>query len=449
MTPKVQAGNKPEQAGQGKRSSSKLTYMSGFGNHFESEAREGALPKGQNSPQEAGLGLYAEQLSGSSFTAQRHENQRSWLYRILPSVVQGRFKPVDAHFICSKPFDEVPPIPDQLRWDPLPIPEQPTEFLAGLKTIAGNGGYGSYKGCAVHIYATNRSMSDSFFYNADGELLFVPESGDIELRTEFGIIHAVPGEIAVVQRGIKFQVVLPSGQARGYLLENYGPPLRLPQLGPIGSNGLANPRDFQTPVAAFEQKTGKFKLLCKFQGRLFEASIDHSPLDVVAWHGNYAPYKYDLALFNTVNTVSFDHSDPSIFTVLTSPSEMPGIANVDFVIFPPRWLVAEHTFRPPYFHRNVMSEYMGLIFGQYDAKAEGFVPGGGSLHNAMSAHGPDAATYKRASTEKLEPKYQGDTLAFMFESSLVFRPTAFALKTEALQKDYSDCWQGLKANFKD
>jgi homogentisate 1,2-dioxygenase len=230
-------------------------------------------------------------------------------------------------------------------------------------------------------------------------------------------------------------------------LENYGPPLRLPYLGVIGSNGLANPRDFLTPVAAFEQREGDFELICKFQGNLWRCDLDHSPLDVVAWHGNYAPYKYDLRRFNVINTVSFDHCDPSIFTVLTSPSELPGTANVDFVIFPPRWMVAEHTFRPPYFHRNCMSEFMGLIFGTYDAKAEGFEPGGSSLHNAMSAHGPDAETYERAVRAELQPAYISDTLAFMFESSLVLNPTEFAMQTEARQRDYLGCWRGLKPGF--
>lgn len=425
----------------------KLQYQSGFNNHFESEAVPGALPKGQNSPQKAPLGLYAEQLSGTAFSALRHENQRSWLYRIKPSVLHSPFVQVDCKQLRSKPFMEAPPNPNQMRWDPLPMPAQPTDFVEGLISLAGNGGFSGYKGCAVHVYVINKSMSDRFFYNSDGELLIVPQQGALLLRTELGTMHVAPGEIAVIQRGIKFQVQLTEATARGYVCENYGPALRLPHLNVIGANGLANPRDFLSPVAAYEDKAGQFKLLNKFQGQLFEAQMDHSPLNVVGWHGNYAPYKYDLSLFNVINSVSFDHPDPSIFTVLTSPSEMPGIANVDFVIFPPRWLVAENTFRPPYYHRNFMSEYMGLIFGQYDAKEEGFVPGGGSLHNTMTAHGPDAVTYERASNAKLEPTYLRDTLAFMFESSLPFRPTKFACETPALQKDYLDCWSGLKSNF--
>ena len=168
-------------------------------------------------------------------------------------------------------------------------------------------------------------------------------------------------------------------------------------------------------------------------------------IDVVGWHGNYAPYKYDLTRFNTMNTVSFDHPDPSIFTVLTSPSAKPGTANVDFVIFPPRWMVGEDTFRPPYFHRNVMSEYMGLINGVYDAKpAGGFEPGGGSLHNCMTPHGPETEAFNAASNAKLKPEYLGSTLAFMFESSLVYSPTRHGLETPALQKNYLNCWRGMK-----
>jgi homogentisate 1,2-dioxygenase len=313
--------------------------------------------------------------------------------------------------------------------------------------MAGNGDALSHSGAAVHIYAANRSMTDRFFFNADGELLIVPQLGRLRLHTEMGILALEPGEIGVIQRGIKFRAELPEGEARGYICENYGALFRLPELGPIGANGLANPRDFETPVAAYEDRSGDFSVVVKFQGRLWSASINHSPLDVVAWHGNYAPYKYDLGRFNCINTVSFDHPDPSIYTVLTSPSEIPGTANVDFAIFPPRWLVAEHTFRPPWFHRNFMSEFMGLIRGAYDAKAEGFVPGGASLHNCMAGHGPDAATFERASSAELKPVYLADTLAFMFETRFVCRPTKFALESSQLDEQYFECWQGLEKRF--
>lgn len=423
-----------------------MSYQSGFWNHFETEALPGALPKGQNNPQKAPYGLYAEQLSGSAFTVARGENLRSWLYRIRPSVLHAPFERLNHQLVKSGPATE-PVNPNQLRWDPLPFPAQTCDFIDGLVTWAVNGDVAAQAGCGVHLYACNASMKDRFMYCADGELLFVPQDGRLALRTELGVVECGPTEIAVVPRGVKFQVELLDEKARGYVCENYGQPFRLPNLGPIGANGLANPRDFQAPTAAYEDRSGHFKLVAKFQGALWETAIGHSPLDVVAWHGNYAPYKYDLKLFNTINSVSYDHPDPSIFTVLTSPTDHYGLANVDFVIFPPRWMVAEKTFRPPYYHRNLMSEFMGLIHGKYDAKEKGFEPGGSSLHNCMSAHGPEAAVFEKASSADLKPHYLGDTLAFMFESRYVFAPTAHALTTDLLQTDYLACWNGLKSHF--
>jgi homogentisate 1,2-dioxygenase len=424
-----------------------LNYQSGFGNEFATEAIAGALPQGQNSPQRAPLGLYAEQFSGTAFTAPRAANRRTWTYRIHPSVKHKPFQQISKGLLRNGPFDEAPPTPNQLRWNPLPFPTEAKDFVDGLVTMAGNGSPDAQAGAGIHIYAATASMHDRFFYNADGETLVVPQQGRLHLYTELGVLEVAPGECCVLPRGLKFCVELPDGAARGYVCENYGALFQLPELGPIGANGLANPRDFLTPVAAFGDREGRFELIAKFQGNLWAAEIDHSPLDVVAWHGNYAPYKYDLSRFNTINTVSFDHPDPSIFTVLTSPSERAGTANVDFVIFPPRWMVAEHTFRPPWFHRNVMSEFMGLVFGQYDAKQEGFVPGGASLHNCMSAHGPDADAFEAASDADLFPQRYDNTLAFMFETRMVIRPTKFAMETEALRHDYFECWQGLKKNF--
>ena len=422
-------------------------YQSGFGNEFATEALPDVLPIGQNSPQKVAYGLYAEQLSGTAFTAPRAENKRSWLYRIRPGAMHQPFVEIPTGLLQSGPFDAVAANPNQLRWNPFPIPSTPTDFIQGLITIAGNGSPDSQSGIAIHVYAANCAMTDRFFYNADGEMLFVPQQGALSLRTECGVLDVTPGEIAVVPRGVRFTVDLPDGTARGYVCENYGALFRLPDLGPIGSNGLANARDFLAPVAAFEDREGAFELLAKFGGKLWAAEIAHSPLDVVAWHGNYTPYKYDLAHFNAMNSVSFDHADPSIFTVLTAPSDTAGTANVDFVIFPPRWMVAEHTFRPPWFHRNVMSEYMGLVHGAYDAKAEGFLPGGGSLHNCMTGHGPDAATFETASNATLAPHKLDKTLAFMFETRFLIRPTAAALAAPQLQQDYVQCWHGLKKNF--
>jgi homogentisate 1,2-dioxygenase len=430
-----------------KNNDATLQYLSGFGAELATEALPGALPQGRNSPQKVPYGLYAEQLSGTAFTAPRHANRRSWLYRMRPASMHGEFRPLSSSLLRSAPFESSNVSPNQLRWNPVPIPTAPTDFIDGMITIAGNGDVGTQAGIGIHIYAANRSMQDRFFYNADGEMLVLPQQGRLHVKTEMGNLDVNPGEMVVLPRGVRFSVELIEDTARGYICENYGAAFRLPELGPIGSNGLANARDFLTPVAAFEEREGCFELVAKFGGQLWSAEIGHSPLDVVAWHGNYAPYKYDLALFNTINTVSFDHPDPSIFTVLTAPSDTGGTANVDFVIFPPRWMVAEDTFRPPWFHRNVMSEYMGLIHGAYDAKAEGFVPGGGSLHNCMSGHGPDAATFERASQAQLNPHHIENTLAFMFESRYVIRPTSHALGMPELQKNYLECWQGLKKNF--
>ena len=424
-------------------------YQSGFGNEFATEARPGALPPHQNSPQRAPYGLYAEQLSGTAVTAPRAHNRRSWLYRIRPSAMHQPFRQLDNGRVVSR-FDQVAAPPNQLRWDPLPMPQSPTDFLDGWVTMAGNGSVDSQSGCAIHLYAANRDMENRYFYSADGELLIVPQQGRLRIATELGLIEIAPQEIAVVPRGVRFQVALPDGEARGYICENFGALLRLPDMGPIGSNGLANPRDFLTPRAAFEDREGDFELVAKFAGNLWSARIGHSPLDVVAWHGNYAPYKYDLRHFNAIGSISYDHPDPSIFLVLHAPSDTPGVDTLDFVIFPPRWLAAEDTFRPPWFHRNVASEFMGLIEGQYDAKSEGFRPGGASLHNCMSGHGPDAPTFEKASAGDTKVPHKVDhTMAFMFETRDVIRPTAHALASAQLQPDYYQCWQGFKKYYND
>ena len=424
-----------------------LAYQTGFGNEFATEALPGALPIGRNSPQRAPYGLYAEQLSGTAFTAPRGSNRRSWLYRIRPAAVHEPFVRIDDGRLASA-FADTDATPNQLRWDPLPIPEAPTDFVDGWVTMAGHGSALAMSGCAIHLYAANRSMSGRYFNDADGELLIVPQQGRLRIATELGVLDVSPTQIAVVPRGVRFAVELPDGVARGYICENYGALFRLPDLGPLGSNGLANPRDFETPVAAYEDRAGGFELVAKFGGHLWSAAIDHSPLDVVAWHGNYAPYRYDLGRFNTIGSISFDHPDPSIFLVLQSQSDTPGVDAIDFVIFPPRILAMENTFRPPWFHRNVASEFMGLIEGAYDAKAEGFVPGGASLHNCMTGHGPDAESFEKASAiDTTRPQYIRDTMAFMFETRLPIVPTRFALESAQLQPEYYRCWQGLGRHF--
>jgi homogentisate 1,2-dioxygenase len=423
-------------------------YMSGFGNEFASEALAGALPQGRNSPQRCPFGLYAEQLSGTAFTAPRAANRRSWLYRIRPAVTHqpfARFK----HRLIDDAAHADPVAPNQLRWDPLPLPTTATDFIDGLVPMAGNGAPDAQTGCGIYVYAANRSMQRRFFYDADGEMLIVPQLGGLILDTELGRIHLEPQEIAVIPRGLRFRVGLEDGAARGYICENFGAPFKLPDLGPIGSNGLANPRDFLTPRARYEDIEEPSELIGKFLGSLWIARMEHSPLDVVAWHGNYVPYKYDLRRFNTMGSTSYDHPDPSIFLVLHSPSDTAGTSNIDFVIFPPRWLTMQNTFRPPWFHRNVANEFMGLLCGVYDAKSSGFVPGGSSLHNCMSGHGPDAATFaKAAAADTSVPVHIGDTMAFMFETRRVIKPTRSALQgLPPLQCDYMSHWLGLEKHF--
>ena len=426
-------------------------YQSGFGNEFASEAVPGTLPVGRNSPQRVAHGLYAEQISGTAFTAPRHHNRRSWLYRIRPAAMHDGFL-AHGHPDFHNDFGDGPVSPDQLRWNPLPMPgtdAAPIDFVDGLFTMGGNGSPAAMSGVGIHLYAANRDMCGRFFYNADAEMLIVPQQGRLKLDTELGVIEIEPQQIGVIPRGLRFRVTLPDGEARGYVCENFGAFLRLPDLGPIGSNGLANPRDFLTPNAAFEDVEGNFELIAKFQGHLWRAAIGHSPLDVVGWHGNHAPYSYDLRRFNTIGSISFDHPDPSIFLVLTSPTDSPGVGNLDFVIFPPRILVAQDTFRPPWFHRNIASEFMGLVHGAYDAKADGFAPGGCSIHNSMTGHGPDAATFEKASNaDTAKPDYVRDTMAFMFETRAVIRSTRQALDAAHRQREYQQCWAGLEKHFK-
>lgn len=424
-----------------------LRYLTGFGNEHETEALPGALPIGQFNPQTCAYGLYAEQLSSTAFTAARSDNRRSWLYRIRPSISMGDYQLMNKGLIRTAPLEGTPCPPNVMRWDPIPLPEVQTDFIDGLVTVAVNGDARTQTGIGIHVYCANKAMENRYFYNADGEMLLVPQLGTLRANTEFGILQVEPGEICVIPRGVKFNIVPIEGPIRGYVCENYGHPYCLAERGPVGANGYANQRDFQYPTAWFEDNDLPCELVTKFCGGLYRAQLDHSPLDVVAWVGNSAPYKYDLSRFNVINTVSYDHPDPSIFTVLTSASDTPGVANIDFVIFPPRWMVADNTFRPPWYHRNVMSEFMGLIEGVYDAKEKGFEPGGMSLHNCMTPHGPEADVFEKASNATLTPDKYEDTLAFMFESRYVIAPTDFALNSAQKQKDYLDCWGTLNKHF--
>lgn len=423
--------------------------MPGFGNDFETEALPGALPQGRNSPQKCEYGLYAEQLSGTAFTAPRGENERTWCYRIRPSVkhVAG-FRRIDMPYWKSAPLID-PNIQSlvQNRWDPVPMTDTPLTWVTGMRTMTTAGDVNTQVGMATHVFLITADMQDEYFYSADSELLVVPQQGRLRFSTELGVIDIEPLEIAVLPRGLVYKVTLPDGPARGFVCENYGAKFDLPNRGPIGANCLANPRDFKTPVAAFQDHDAHSRVVLKWCGQFHETFIGHCPLDVVAWHGNYAPFKYDLRTYSPVGAILFDHPDPSIFTVLTAPSGHPGTANIDFVLFKDRWLAAENTFRPPWYHKNIMSEFMGNIHGQYDAKPKGFVPGGMSLHNMMLPHGPDQTAFEKASNEPMDPVKLADTAAFMFETRFPQHLTPFAAFEAPLQDDYSTCWDGLEKKF--
>jgi len=426
-------------------------YMSGFGNHFETEALEGALPRGMNSPQKCAFGLYGEQLSGTAFTAPGAENQRTWCYRIRPSVKHmGALGRIDLPYWLSAPHivDDVTSL-GQYRWDPVPIdPDAVLTFLTGMRTVTTAGDVNTQVGLANHLYTVTRSMVDEYFYSADSELLVVPQEGQLRFHTELGILDVAPKEIALIPRGLVYRVELIDGPARGYACENYGQLFRLPEKGPIGANCMANPRDFLAPVASYEDRETPGTLIVKWCGQFHQCDIPHSPLDVVAWHGNYAPVKYDLTTYCPVGAILFDHPDPSIFTVLTAPSGQAGTANIDFVLFRERWMVAENTFRPPWYHKNVMSELMGNIYGEYDAKPDGFAPGGLSLHNMMLPHGPDANAFEKASNANLQPEKLDETMSFMIETRFPQHLTAFAANEAPMQVNYVDCWADIKKNFK-
>lgn len=423
-----------------------LDYLVGFGNHHESEAVDGVLPVGQNSPQRVAHDLYTEQISGTAFTVERARNRRSWLYRRRPSVrhLTG-FRSVERSVWGTAPLSAPQPPPAQHRWDPPAIDAATgATWLSGMTGMVAAGDASAQTGASVGVYRCDTSMHDEVFASADGELLIVPQLGELLLVTEFGRLIVGPGEVAVVPAAVKFRVELAAdGPARGWVCENHGALFELPEPGPIGTNALAMARDFRYPVAAPEDDAPT-RMLLKYDGALYETELDHSPLDVVAWHGNHAPYVYDLRRYCAIGPVVFDHPDPSIWTVLTSPSDTPGMANLDLVLFRDRWSVAEHTFRPPWFHTNVMSEFMGLIDGAYDGKAVGFAPGGMSLHNAFLPHGPDLGTFEAASTAELEPQKLDGMLAFMLESRHRWRLGEWARTAAERQQDYADHWAGLE-----
>ncbi|KAF3092605.1 hypothetical protein TWF569_003669 [Orbilia oligospora] len=422
-------------------------YQAGFNNHFESEAIPGTIPHGQNSPRTVRWGLYAEQMTASAFVAPRHLNKKSWLYRVKPAIAHDGFSDLPDNPDTESCFLPINPkvhvCATQLAWLPLEIPKDgKVDFIDGLKTLAGSGEPTLREGIAIHMYMSNASMTNRAFVNSDGDFLICPQQGSLDITTEFGKLFVQPGEICIVQRGQKFSVDLPDGPSRGYVQEIWGANYELPELGPLGANGLANPRDFLHPVANFVVKDEPWKVVYKLGGKFFECAQDHNPYNVVAWHGNYVPYKYDLTKFVNVGSISVDHIDPSIFCVLTARSRDPAAPLADFLIFSPRWDVASHTYRPPYFHRNVASEFMGLLYGEYGGRSDAFQPGGCSFECGMVPHGVAYEEYHAASSQPPpEIQISPGSIAFMFESSRAFTITDFAWKSDKLHKHDPTMWK--------
>ncbi|KAI9822498.1 MAG: hypothetical protein M1827_000217 [Pycnora praestabilis] len=429
-------------------------YQSGFGNTFESEAVPGTLPQGQNSPRNVRFGLYAEQMTASAFVAPRHLNRKAWLYRARPAVAHQGFDDLPDNEDTESNFMPINPrvhlCAQQLAWLPFDIPSgDDINFVEGIKTIAGSGEPTLREGIATHMYMANKSMNKQTYTNSDGDYLICPQQGSLDIQTEFGPLFVQPGEIVVLQRGQRFSVKLPDGPSRGYILEIWGSNFELPELGPLGANGLANARDFLHPTAKYEvTKHDSWQCIYKLGGKYFKSKQEHSPFDVVAWHGNYVPYKYDLTKFVNVGSISVDHIDPSIFCVLTARSRDPAAPLADFLIFSPRWDVASHTYRPPYYHRNVASEFMGLLYGGYGGRSDEFAPGGASYECGMVPHGVAYEEFKEATAEAPpEMQISKGAVAVMFESSRPFTITDYAWNSSKKHEHDPKMWDDLVDNF--
>jgi homogentisate 1,2-dioxygenase len=424
-------------------------YLCGFGAAHGSEALKGALPEAQNSPRLPPYGLVAEQLNGTSFTVPRAENRRVWLYRVRPSLVQDDAEPM-AHPSFNLDYLDQPPAASPVGWTPRVLPEGGIDFVDGLTTRAGAGDPADARGLALHTFVASSDMGARAMVDADGDLMILPDTGILRLRTELGWLRVEPGELVVIPRGIVFSVFVEQGPVRGVVMEVYARHFRLPERGPIGANGLADERHFFMPVASYEDRAGPFEIVVKMGGHLYRAARSHSPFDVVAWHGNYTPYKYDLRRFNAMGTVTWDHPDPSIFTVLSAPFERPGENLADLVVFPsPRWDVAAHTFRPPYYHRNAATEINAIVAGVSRAD-DVFSCGGIFITPPFAAHGPNAKAVERAHAmsdeEADEPHELGaSSLYIQWESTLALRMAPAALSER--QPDFSQFARGVATRF--
>ncbi|GLI78307.1 hypothetical protein PoHVEF18_006618 [Penicillium ochrochloron] len=398
----------------------KFKYLNGFNGYHQSEAAEGVIPLVINIPQKSKYGLHTERISGSSFTAPRKDSKQTWLYRLLPSTCHEDFSLLENHPFNLKNVlnSKYQYSPNRSTWAPAQIAKE-ADFLTGLQLIGGAGNPTMKEGLAYYAFTAGKSMpSNQAFYSADGDFLLAPQKGTLDIRTEMGYLRVRSNEICVVPRGIRFHVSLPAGPVRGFALELFEGHFELPELGPIGSTGLANIRDFEIPTASFDNSNVDTEIIAKFAGQVHRTVHRGSIFNVAGWSGTYYPFKYDLGKFNTIGSVSYDHTDPSIFTVLTAPSSVPGEAVVDVAVFGPRWLVMEKSYRPPYFHRNTMSEFAFVIKGGFDVtplppQLEGLF----LLSNTMCAHGADPESWKQATEKELVPeKIPPGNLGMMFES---------------------------------
>jgi homogentisate 1,2-dioxygenase len=429
-----------------------MTTLEGFGAPLQSEALPGALPLHQNSPRHAPYGLYPEQLSGTAFGLPRHKNLRTWLYRIRPSAQQSPFRPL-RHETFTTAFTSEPVEPNLFGWRPCPIPSAGQDFVDGIVTLGGAGDGHSRRGYALHWFTANRSMDNRAFCNADGDFLLVPQLGELTLVTELGVLEVGTGQIALLPRGLRYSVVLRSPAARGFIAEVYGRHFELPERGVIGANGLADARHFRTSTAWFEDRLELgYRITSKLGGVLYDAQQDYSPYDVVAWHGNYVPYVYDLAAFVPVSNVRVDHPDPSIYSVVSCPLDETGSNLLDLIVFPPRWDPTEHTFRPPFFHRNATMEWNAVVRSDSSDGAL-FESGVSFLTPPMTPHGVTSAAVERAfrldeATAAVPHRSSDQSLWIQFESSLPLQLSPLAREPSRAILDWPTVWGAYRNHFR-
>lgn len=425
----------------------KYTYLEGFGNYHHSEAFPGANPIGMNSPQKPALGLLTERISGSSFTAPRDHNLQTWLYRTVSSLSHSEYTLYGTEDSTTGHIT-----PNSYLW---PSFQTSDDDWTSQRLLSSTGDANTKTGLAIRLYAISKDMQpNTVFSSLDGDMLIIPQAGgSLDIQTELGKLLVRPNEIAVIPRGVRHRITLPNGPTRGYICELFQGHFRLPELGPIGSCSLANQRDFQIPTAIYDGKLeadiavpnrgSDWTIISRMASKLWSCTQDHTPFDVAGWHGTFYPYKYDLGRFSILGSILFDHPDPSIFTVLTAPSNRePGTSVVDFAIIPPRWNMMEDTYWPPYYHRNTMSEFSGpIVYDQAHEwhKEHSFKPYGAQLNGTMTAHGPSKEVHQAARESDLKPKKVGmeGLTIFLLETECPMRVQNWAVELLKKRKGIS------------